>query len=170
MELKTDQASEIALGLYVGSRKLKFQQVVSDIVSFHEKFNQDISQIVDFRDKDSRDFRLGILQSEVEELVEAVNDKNAVQTLQELCDVLYTVLGVAIAFGFAEALPGAFQIIHQTNMDRSTELTDNGKNQFAIKGEDYIDPRPLLEVYLKTNGWAKLSEFDNSENSDDKTV
>jgi predicted HAD superfamily Cof-like phosphohydrolase len=65
--------------------------------------------------------RLGLIQEEVKELEQAVKDKNFVEVIDALTDIIYVVNGMGIEFGID--LDKSFDIVHKSNMTKfcSTE-------------------------------------------------
>jgi predicted HAD superfamily Cof-like phosphohydrolase len=60
--------------------------------------------------------RLSLIREEVRELVEAVQAKDMVETIDALADILYVVYGTGGAFGID--LDRAFHLIHESNMSK----------------------------------------------------
>merc|ERR1712228_979566 len=73
---------------------------------------------MDIFDSDPKtvDLRLKLIQEEVQELAEAMGNKDIVETIDALGDILYVVYGAGGAFGID--LDEAFDWIHKSNMTK----------------------------------------------------
>ncbi len=62
------------------------------------------------------DLRLSLIQEEVRELTEAIANKDFVEVVDALADILYVVYGAGDSFGVP--LDTAFDIVHKSNMSK----------------------------------------------------
>lgn len=69
-------------------------------------------------DKDPKltSYRLSLIQEEVDELKEAIDNKDFVETIDALSDILYVVYGGFTAFGING--DDAFDLVHKSNMSK----------------------------------------------------
>jgi len=104
--------------------------------------------------------RLRIFEEEVDELRESLNDKDEVEFLDALGDVLVTLYGLAQATGMP--IIEAFNIIHESNMSK---LGEDGKPMYfpdghekagkIAKGPNFFSPTDRLRDLIeekKQNG------------------
>ena len=73
----------------------------------------------DIFDKDPKlvSLRLDLIKEEVRELEEAIQNKDMVETIDALADILYVVYGAGSSFGVD--LDKAFDLVHKSNMTKA---------------------------------------------------
>merc|ERR1719506_1578997 len=82
---------------------------------------------MDIFDKDPKtvDLRLKLIKEEVKELADAMKEKDMVETVDALGDILYVVYGAGGAFGLD--LDRAFDLIHKSNMTKLCKTEEEAK-------------------------------------------
>jgi len=128
-----------------GRRKMKLNphadvsnfELVGD---FMEAFGQQVELEPTWPDFNTRELRLELIQEELDELSDAVADRDMVQIADALTDLLYVVYGAGHAFGID--LDECFQEVHSSNMSK---LGPNGKpihreDGKVMKGPGYFEP------------------------------
>ena len=89
------------------------------IKEFHKAFGLDLKekpQTNVFENKDLIKLRLGLINEEVNELHEAIKEKNFTEVIDALSDILYVVYGAGASFGID--LDKAYNIVHKSNMTK----------------------------------------------------
>ena len=87
--------------------------------------------------------RYKLIQEETEELYEALMNRDQVETLDALCDILYVTYGAAVECGFSvDQINKAFNEVHSSNMSK---LGEDGKPIYnkdgkVLKGKNYFKP------------------------------
>ena len=107
---------------------------------FMEAFGQQVELEPTWPDFNTRELRLELIQEELDELSDAVADRDMVQIADALTDLLYVVYGAGHAFGID--LDECFQEVHSSNMSK---LGPNGKpihreDGKVMKGPGYFEP------------------------------
>jgi predicted HAD superfamily Cof-like phosphohydrolase len=69
-----------------------------------------------FEKKDVVKLRMDLIREEVQELEDAVKEKDFKETVDALGDIVYVVYGMAVSMGID--LHKAFKIIHESNMSK----------------------------------------------------
>lgn len=80
-----------------------------------------------------------LIIEEYVEFLEAVCERDAVATLDALCDLVYVAVGMAVRFGWD--FDEAFKRVHHSNMTKiinGTVLREDGK---ILKSRDYRPPK-----------------------------
>ena len=105
------------------SRLTNFQKVLEFNKAFGVKCNTTIQH--DIFDKDPKlvDYRLSLIEEEVDEFKLAIKQKNMTEILDSISDSLYVILGAATAFGFDA--DKAFDLVHKSNMSKLCETEDD---------------------------------------------
>jgi predicted HAD superfamily Cof-like phosphohydrolase len=68
-------------------------------------------------------YRLSLINEEVKELNEAIQNKDFIETIDALTDILYVVYGGFSAFGIDA--DKAFDIVHQSNMSKLCKIEED---------------------------------------------
>merc|ERR1712070_725387 len=77
------------------------------------------------KDPKTVNLRLKLIEEEVKELADAMKEKDMVETIDALGDILYVVYGAGGAFGVD--LDRAFELIHASNMTKLCKTEDEAK-------------------------------------------
>lgn len=98
----------------------------------------------DFGKYDERFNRIHLIFEEAAELALALAESDEIKALDGLTDLLYVVLGTAIAFDWP--LVEAFAEVHRSNM---TKENSSGNHRVRDKGNSYSPPdlKSILEEY-----------------------
>ena len=107
---------------------------------FMEAFGQDVQLEPTWPDFNTRELRLELIQEELDELSDAVADRDMIQIADALTDLLYVIYGAGHAFGID--LDECFQEVHASNMSK---LGENGRPIYredgkVMKGPGYFEP------------------------------
>ncbi len=110
------------------------------VKEFMEIFGQEVKFNAEFPNDDIVKLRLDLIKEELEELKEAIKQKNLLEVADALSDILYVTYGAGHAFGIN--LDQCFNEIQKSNMSK---LDDNGKPIYnesgkVMKGPKYFKP------------------------------
>lgn len=88
-------------------------------------------------DKDQKliNFRLALIDEEVKELHQAVKDKNMLEVIDALNDILYVVYGAGGALGID--LDKSFNVVHESNMSKFCKTEKEAKDTVLSYIEKY---------------------------------
>ena len=107
---------------------------------FMKTFGQEVKSKPEFPDKETQKLRLELIAEELEELWDAIEDKDMVGIADALTNILYVTYGAGHAFGIN--LDECFREVQRSNMSK---LGKDGKPIYredgkVLKGEDYSPP------------------------------
>ena len=107
---------------------------------FMKTFGQQVKDKPSFSSEKINQLRLSLIKEELEELEEAMNNKDLVEVADALTDILYVTYGAGHALGIN--LDKCFNEVQNSNMSK---LGKNGKpiyNEFGkvMKGPGYFKP------------------------------
>jgi predicted HAD superfamily Cof-like phosphohydrolase len=109
---------------------------------FMKNFGQSVFQTpqIDIFDRDPKTvtLRYKLIEEEVNELAAAIKDKDMVETIDALGDILYVVYGAGGAFGIN--LDKAFDLIHKSNMTKLCENEQEAKDTVEWYRKHYTGP------------------------------
>ena len=103
-------------------------------------YGQEVKNKAEFSDVKTNKLRIDLIKEELEELTQAMNDKNLLEVADALTDILYVTYGAGHAFGID--LDKCFDEVQNSNMSK---LGEDGKpiyNEFGkvMKGPNYFKP------------------------------
>lgn len=109
------------------------------VVEFNKSFGVPVSSSVqkDIFTKDPKlvALRLSLIMEEVNELKEAIDNHDMVETIDALADILYVVYGAGASFGID--LDKAMGLVHDSNMSKVCNSEDVAKKTVAWYKEQY---------------------------------
>ena len=114
---------------------------------FMKTFNQDVKVTSSLSTDKINSLRISLINEELEELKQAISEKNLTEVADALTDILYVTYGAGHAFGID--LDKCFDEVQNSNMSK---LGKDGKpifNEFGkvMKGPDYF--KPDLSKFIK---------------------
>ena len=109
-------------------------------------FGQEVKTKASFSTDKINELRLSLIQEELDELSEAINNKDLLEVADALTDILYVTYGAGHAFGID--LDKCFEEVQNSNMSK---LGNDGKPIYndagkVMKGPNYF--KPDLSKYL----------------------
>ena len=115
--------------------------------TFMKTFGQEVKSKPSFSTDKVNKLRLDLIKEELDELKEAMDNKDLLEVADALTDILYVTYGAGHAFGID--LDKCFEEVQNSNMSK---LGDNGKPIFnesgkVMKGPKYF--KPDLNKFLK---------------------
>ena len=115
--------------------------------TFMRTFGQEVKTTPSLSTDKINRLRLDLIKEELDELNEAVNNKNLLEVADALTDILYVTYGAGHAFGID--LDKCFDEVQNSNMSK---LDKNGKPIYnehgkVMKGSNYF--KPDLSKYIK---------------------
>ena len=112
----------------------------SKVGTFMKTFGQEVKTKPSFSTDKINKLRIDLIKEELEELTEAMNNKDLLEVADALTDILYVTYGAGHAFGID--LDKCFDEVQNSNMSK---LDKDGKpiyNEFGkvMKGPNYFKP------------------------------
>ena len=112
----------------------------SKVGVFMKTFGQEVKNKPSFSTDKINKLRLDLIKEELNELKEAMNNKDLLEVADALTDILYVTYGAGHAFGIN--LDKCFEEVQNSNMSK---LDDNGKPIYnehgkVMKGPNYFKP------------------------------
>ena len=108
--------------------------------TFMKTFGQEVKTKPSLSTEKINKLRVDLIKEELEELTEAMNNKDLLEVADALTDILYVTYGAGHAFGID--LDKCFDEVQNSNMSK---LDENGKPMYndagkVIKGPNYFKP------------------------------
>ena len=119
----------------------------SKVGTFMKTFGQEVKTKPSFSTDKINKLRIDLIKEELEELTEAMNNKDLLEVADALTDILYVTYGAGHAFGID--LDACFNEVQNSNMsklgnDGKPIYNDQGK---VMKGPNYY--KPDLSKFIK---------------------
>lgn len=128
------------------------------VKEFHEKFEvqtPDTPYLEIFDDIGVLDLRMKLIKEEWEELQDAVANRDFIETIDALADILVVTIGFGDAIGVD--LKKAFELVHTSNMSKLCDSEEHAQETV----EWYKETRPQFQPsYRKTKDGQKWLVFD----------
>ena len=110
------------------------------VKTFMTTYGQEVKESASFPDENIIKLRLKLIKEELEELEQALNDKNLLEVADALTDILYVTYGAGHSFGIN--LDVCFDEVQRSNMSK---LDEDGKpiyNEYGkvMKGPNFSKP------------------------------
>ena len=112
----------------------------SKVGVFMKTFGQEVKNKPSFSSDKINKLRIDLIKEELEELTEAIKNKDLLEVADALTDILYVTYGAGHAFGID--LDKCFEEVQNSNMSK---LDENGKPIYndagkVMKGPNYFKP------------------------------
>ena len=116
---------------------------------FHEKFNHPVAEKPQCMEPERAKKRYNWMKEEIDEFLEAVDEKDLVEQADAMIDVIYFALGTLVEMGVKPDV--LFEIVQQANMSK---LWEDGKPHYApdgktIKPATWEDPHDKLKAAIE---------------------
>ena len=110
------------------------------VKTFMNTYGQDVKEKADFPENKIVQLRIDLIEEELNELKEAIKNKDIVEVADALTDILYVTYGAGHSFGVN--LDECFDEVQRSNMSKLGEdgkpiYNDSGK---VMKGPNYFAP------------------------------
>ena len=117
------------------------------VKTFMETFGQEVKNKPSFSSDKINNLRYELIREELDELKEALKNKDLLEVADALTDILYVTYGAGHAFGID--LDSCFEEVQQSNMSKLDKYgkpiyNENGK---VMKGPNYF--KPNLNKFVK---------------------
>ena len=119
----------------------------NDVKNFMKTYGQEIKNKSEFPDEKITKLRIDLIQEELDELKEAIKNRNIIEVADALTDILYVTYGAGHSFGID--LDKCFEEVQRSNMsklglDGQPIYNKDGK---VMKGPNYSEPN--LKQFIK---------------------
>ena len=110
------------------------------VKTFMNTYGQDVKEKAEFHENKIVQLRIDLIEEELNELKEAIKNKDIVEVADALTDILYVTYGAGHSFGVN--LDECFDEVQRSNMSKLGEdgkpiYNDSGK---VMKGPNYFAP------------------------------
>lgn len=143
---------------------MKQLDALNQVAEFHRTFQHPIEERPVIPSRLRCDLRIALIQEELDELKEAINNKNLVEVADALCDIQYVLSGAILEFGLGEKFRDLFDEVQRSNMSKSCSSEDEAKRSVKHYKENENTPC----YYKKVNG--KYMVYRQNDNKTLKSI
>ncbi|MBP6680802.1 MAG: nucleoside triphosphate pyrophosphohydrolase family protein [Saprospiraceae bacterium] len=111
---------------------------LNDVAAFHRTFHLPILESPAIPGEDRCALRINLLQEELDELKDAIRDKDLTAIADALSDLQYVLSGAILEFGLGEKFKDLFEEVQRSNMSKVCE--------------DYATAEETLAFYMEKDG------------------
>ena len=97
---------------------MKEPSPLNQVAEFHKTFKHPILPVPTIPNEERCKLRVALLVEELEELQEAIRDKDIVEVADALCDIQYVLSGAILEFGLGEKFKDLFEEVQRSNMSK----------------------------------------------------
>ena len=123
---------------------------VASVRKFMETFGQEIKEKAEFPNNKITNLRYDLIQEELNELKDAIDNRDIKEVADALTDILYVTYGAGHAFGID--LDKCFEEVQSSNMSK---LGEDGKPIYNEKGKVMKGPNYFEPNLSKFIAWSK---------------
>ena len=92
---------------------------LNQVADFHRTFNAPILDTPQIPSEQRCELRVSLLQEELNELSQAIKDKDIVEIADALCDIKYVLSGAVLEFGLGDKFVDLFNEVQRSNMSKA---------------------------------------------------
>ena len=128
------------------------KSTIEQVQEFHETYGLPVEADQTTGSDQTKELRINLLQEELDELKEALDNDDLVETLDALIDLQYVLDGAFLSFGMQDVKESAFNEVHRSNMSK---LGEDGKpirregDGKVMKGPNYFKPDMTQFIKIK---------------------
>ena len=108
---------------------------LNQVAHFHQTFQHPILNEPEIPSKQRCDLRVSLIDEELQELKEAIADRDIVEIADALCDIQYVLSGTILEFGMGKKFPVLFNEVQRSNMSKACESEEEARNTVAYYQE-----------------------------------
>ena len=123
---------------------MKKIDALNQVAEFHKTFKVPILETPQIPSEQRCQLRVNLLQEELDELAQALKDKDLVEVADALCDIQYVLSGAVLEFGLGDKFIDLFNEVQRSNMSKACNT-----QQEAIMTLSHYKKKDGTEGYYK---------------------
>jgi predicted HAD superfamily Cof-like phosphohydrolase len=104
---------------------------LNQVAAFHRTFKHPILEKPQIPAKERCDLRVSLIAEELDELREAIKDKDIVEVADALCDIQYVLSGAILEFGLGDKFADLFNEVQRSNMSKACNSVEEAEATVA---------------------------------------
>ncbi len=134
---------------------------LNQVAEFHTTFKHPVVDEPAIPNENRCNLRVSLIQEELNELKEAIEDKDLVEVADALCDIQYVLSGAVLEFGLGDKFVELFNEVQRSNMSKACVSAEEAQATL-----DHYKQKDGTEGYYKEEN-GKWLVF---RSEDDKTL
>ncbi|KQR94644.1 hypothetical protein ASG01_01840 [Chryseobacterium sp. Leaf180] len=118
---------------------------LNQVAEFHTTFKAPILDTPQIPSPERCSLRVELLQEELNELKQAIEDKNLTEIADALCDLQYVLSGAVLEFGLGEKFVTLFNEVQRSNMSKACDNEEQ-----AAETVKFYDEKGVESFYEKS--------------------
>ncbi len=143
---------------------MKEPSPLNQVAEFHRTFKHPILTSPTIPGEDRCNLRVALITEELQELRDAIKDKDIVEVADALCDIQYVLSGAILEFGLGGKFKDLFDEVQRSNMSKVCHSEDEAKETVAFYAK-----KDGTECYYKEQD-GKWLVYRTSDNKTIKSV
>ena len=112
---------------YQMNKKYDEPNGLNDVSKFHNTFQLPVLEEPTIPEPKRCELRVNLLQEELDELIEALAEKDIVEVADALCDLQYVLSGAILEFGLAPKFKSLFDEVQRSNMSKTCKSKEEAE-------------------------------------------
>lgn len=97
---------------------------LNQVAEFHRTFKHPILEDPAIPSKERCELRVSLIAEELDELRQAIADKDIVEIADALCDIQYVLSGAVLEFGLGDQFADLFNEVQRSNMSKACDTEE----------------------------------------------
>ncbi|RVU26515.1 hypothetical protein EOJ36_00530 [Sandaracinomonas limnophila] len=132
---------------------------LNQVAAFHQTFGAPILDNPTIPDLERCKLRVKLLQEELDELKQAIEDKDIVEIADALCDLQYVLSGAVLEFGMGKKFVELFNEVQRSNMSKACQTLEEAEQTV----EFYLQKDGTLAEIIEENGVYKVYRIEDNK-------
>jgi predicted HAD superfamily Cof-like phosphohydrolase len=154
---------------------------IEKVSEFHKTFEAPILDTPQIPSEDRCQLRISLLQEELNELKQAIEDKDIIEIADALCDIQYVLSGAILEFGLGENFNQLFEEVQRSNMSKACssiqeaietishyKKKDGTESMYKQVGDKWVVYRISDNKILKSVNYSSVNLKNIIENENQK--
>ncbi|MBC6400393.1 MAG: nucleoside triphosphate pyrophosphohydrolase family protein [Ekhidna sp.] len=131
---------------------------LNQVAAFHTTFRHPILEKPQIPSAARCELRIALIAEELEELKEAIKNKDLLEVADALCDIQYVLSGAVLEFGLGEQFKALFEEVQRSNMSKACDSKEEAEETVAY----YKSEKNMDAYYEERDGkWLVYRTGDN---------
>ena len=104
---------------------------LNQVAAFHRTFKHPILDSPQIPSPERCALRVSLISEELEELRDAIKDKDIVEIADALCDIQYVLSGAVLEFGLGDKFADLFNEVQRSNMSKACNSVEEAEATIA---------------------------------------
>ncbi len=133
------------------NRKFQEPEALNSVGKFHDTFNLPVLTEPQIPDPSRCELRINLIEEELNELKEAIENKDLVEVADALCDIQYVLSGAILEFGLADKFKSLFDEVQRSNLSKTCKSMEE-----ALETQAHYLKNKNTESHIKERGGEYL--------------